>query len=143
MQFAFRVYYTLYMFLLELLIVTMCLHPKTDIVNSIATNAHDWDITDDCNYLYQIKNIDSDDLVTIQINIRGILSKLSLLKNLIDNSTADRCPDVIIVSETWLTPTSPSVKITGYKFVHKCRQDRKGLPINLCTNVGKIEKEVV
>ena len=104
----------------------MCLHPKTDIVNSIATNAHDWDITDDCDYLYQIKNVDSDDLVIIQINIRGILSKLSLLKNLIDNSTANRCPDVIIVSEMWLTPTSPSVKIPGYKFVHKCRQDRKG-----------------
>ena len=114
------------MFLLELLIVTMCLHPKTDIVNSIATNAHDWDITDDCDYLYQIKNVDSDDLVIIQINIRGILSKLSLLKNLMDNSTADRCLNVIIVSETWLTPTSPSVKIPGYKFVHKCRQDRKG-----------------
>ena len=95
-------------------------------VNSIATNAHDWDITDDCDYLYQIKNVDSDDFIIIQINIRGILSKLSLLKNLIDNSIADRCPDVIIVSEMWLTPTSPSVKIPGYKFVHKCRQNRKG-----------------
>ena len=114
------------MFWFELLLVIMCLHPKTDIVNSIATNAHNWDITDDCDYLYQIKNVDSDDLVIIQINIRGIMSKLSLLKNLIDNSIANRCPDVIIVSETWLTPTSPSVKIPGYKFVHKCRQDRKG-----------------
>ena len=54
------------------------------------------------------------------------MSKLSLLKNLIDNSIADRCPDVIIVSEMWLMPTSPPVKIPGYKFVHKCRQDRKG-----------------
>ena len=114
------------MFWFELLLVIMCLHPKTDIVNSIATNARDWDITDDCDYLYQIKNVDSDDLAIIQINIRGIMSKISLLKNLIDNSIADRCPDVIIVSETWLTPTSPSVKIPGYKFVHKCRQDRKG-----------------
>ena len=114
------------MFWFELLLVIMCLHPKTDIVNSIATNARDWDITDDCDYLYQIKNVDSDDLAIIQINIRGIMSKISLLKNLIDNSIADRCPDVIIVSETWLTPTLPSVKIPGYKFVHKCRQDRKG-----------------
>ena len=114
------------MFWFELLLVTMCLHPKTDIVNSIVSNAHDWDITDDCDYLYQIKNVDSNDLVVMQINVHGITSKLSLLKYLIDNSIADRCPDVIIVSETWLTPTSPSVKIPGYKFVHKCRQDRKG-----------------
>ena len=104
----------------------MCLHPKTDIANSIATNARDWDITDDCDYLYQIKNVDSDDLAIIQINIRGIMSKISLLKHLIDKSIADRCPDMVIVSETWLMPTSPSVTIPGYKFVHKCRQDRKG-----------------
>ena len=32
----------------------------------------------------------------------------------------------IIISETWLMPTSPTVKIPGYRFVHKCRQDRKG-----------------
>ena len=104
----------------------MCLHPKTDIANSVAINAHDWDITDDCDYLYQVKNVDSDDLVIIQINIRGILSKISLLKNLIENSIAGRSPDVIIISETWLTPTSPTVKIPGYRLVHKCRQDRKG-----------------
>ena len=68
------------MFWFELLLVIMCLHPKTDIVNSIAKNARDWDMTDNCDYLYQIKNVDSDDLAIIQIIIRGIMSKDKLAK---------------------------------------------------------------
>ena len=114
------------MFLFVILFVTMCLHPKADIVNPVIANTHDWDISDDCDYIYQVKNVSTDDLVILQINVRGILSKISLLKDLIDSSVADRLPDVIIMSETWLTLTSPSVKIPGYKFVHKCRLNKKG-----------------
>ena len=82
-----------------------------------------WKITD---YIYNIDHVDNDDFVVIQTNVRGILSKQSLLTDLLESSVKNRLLDVVLISETWLTPTSPDLVIPGYKFVHKCRHDRKG-----------------
>ena len=38
----------------------------------------------------------------------------------------NRKPDVVLLSETWLTPMSPPVCIPGYDFIHRCRQKKKG-----------------
>ena len=38
----------------------------------------------------------------------------------------DRSPDIIIISETWLTPFSPEIKIPGYEFCHKDRNTKRG-----------------
>ena len=37
-----------------------------------------------------------------------------------------RLPDVVLLSETWLTPTSPPVVIDGYDLVHRCRTHKRG-----------------
>ena len=104
----------------------MCLHPRIDLGISPTFSDIDGDIEDDCDYVYQVKNIDNEDLTIIQINIRGMLSKRSLLLNLIETSVENSTPDIVVISETWLTPNSPMISIPGYNFVHKCREHKKG-----------------
>ena len=48
------------------------------------------------------------------------------MTDLLESSVKNRSPDIVLISETWLTPTSPELVIPGYDFVHKCRQDKKG-----------------
>ena len=119
------VLYDVYMFVL-LIVLTMCLHPRIDVELTEHNNNPDWEIVDNCDYIYHIDNVQNDDFVVIQTNVRGILSKQSLLMNLLENSVKNRIPDVVLISETWLTPTSPTPVIPGYNFVHQCRQDKKG-----------------
>ena len=68
----------------------------------------------------------TDDLVVLQLNIRGVLSKTTLLTHLLNSCIEGRHPDIVLLSETWLTPNSPPVNIGGYSFVHKCRKNKKG-----------------
>ena len=107
-------------------VLTMCLHPKMG-VNLLGNDVdRDWMIEDNCDYIYNIDHIQNDDFVILQLNVRGILSKQSLLIDLLESSVRNRPPDVVLISETWLTPTSPNLMIPGYNFVHKCRLDKKG-----------------
>ena len=108
------------------LLFAMCIHPRIDYGVSPTTGTPDWDVNDDCDYVYQVRNVSKEDLIVIQINIRGILSKRSLLLDLIENSVQNGTPDIVIISETWLTPTSPTISVPGYKFVHRCREHKKG-----------------
>ena len=114
------------MFLLFILLFIMCIHPRTNLGDMTKITTSDWDVNDDCDYVYQVKNVCKEDLVVVQINIRGILSKGSLLLDLIETSVQNGTSDIVIISETWLTPTSLTISIPGYKFVHKCRQHKKG-----------------
>ena len=66
------------------------------------------------------------DLNVIQLNIRGINSKITELIHLIDHSLKDSPPDIIALCETWLTKDSPTPNIPGYEFVHKCRLHKHG-----------------
>ena len=66
------------------------------------------------------------DLVVLQLNIRGISSKKTELLDLIDTSVQGRQPDVLLLSETWLTPYSPKILIPGYELFHQDRIDRRG-----------------
>ena len=104
----------------------MCLHPKIDLDNSLIRDVPNRDIDDDCDYVYYVKNVEDEDLTIIQLNIHGILSKRSLLLDLIETSVENGTPDIVIISETWLTPTSPTISVPGYKFIHKCREHKKG-----------------
>ena len=45
---------------------------------------------------------------------------------MIDDTVQNRHPDLILLSETWLTPFSPSVSIPGYEFYHLDQQHKKG-----------------
>ena len=107
--------YIVYMLLLVCVNFIMCLHP---IVNRTLSNCHDkytnvsLDEFDNCDYVTRI--------------IRGISSKRTQLMNLIDTAVHDREPDLILLSETWLTPFSPAFSIPGYELHHLDRKNKKG-----------------
>ena len=69
---------------------------------------------------------DLDDLVIVQLNIRGIQSKLSEFKLLLNNIVCKDQPDVILLCETWLQRSLPDPKIPGYEIVWKDRTNKKG-----------------
>ena len=66
------------------------------------------------------------DLSVIQLNIRGLSSKVNDLKYLIDHVQLDGHPDILLLCETWLTKQSPLVNIPGYSIYRKDRNNKKG-----------------
>ena len=86
------------------------------------------DILDSCEYIDYEDNwpCQNTDLLVLQLNIRGAQSKLNELKYLIDNNPCKRMPDVILLCETWQTPSSPSINIPGYKTFAHTRSNKKG-----------------
>ena len=116
------------LFVLLVLSCTMCLHP----IDRTLSNCYDkykkvaLDEFDNCDYVTCVTDITNNDLVVIQLNIRGLSSKCSQLLDLINSTVQHKDPDLILLSETWLTPYSPTFKIPGYEFHHLDRQNRKG-----------------
>ena len=132
-MYCFMLYYFTPVYMLSLLIIsygTMCLHPKTrrfDPLDSETTTVcNSLDEFDSCDYVSGQYCSRTSDLCIVQLNIRGICSKQSQLKNLINTCVKDRSPDIIIISETWLMPFSPEIKIPGYEFCHKDRKSKRG-----------------
>ena len=81
---------------------------------------------DNCDYVTHITEVSNNDLVVLQINARGIGAKRRQLINLIDESIENSQPDLILISETWLTPFSPIFSIPGYEFYYLDQQNKKG-----------------
>ena len=81
---------------------------------------------DTCDYIHSVKYEHQDDLIVMQLNVRGLYSKISVLTNLLSSCVDGRLPDVVLLSETWLTPASPPVIIPGYDLVHSCRPHKRG-----------------
>ena len=84
--------------------------------------------TDDCMYEDLTRNIecDSSDLSIIQLNIRGLSSKLGDLNYILNNSFKNRHPDVVLLCETWLSKNSPKPTISGYSIERTDRSGKKG-----------------
>ena len=125
-------------YMLPLLIIsycTMCLHPLTrrfDSLNREITSIRDsLDEFDSCDYVNGQFCSCISDLCIVQLNIRGICSKQSQLKNLINNCVKNRSPDIIIISETWLTPFSPEIKYQVMSSVTKI-VTQKGEVVSPC-----------
>ena len=112
--------------LLVLLVVIMCLHPKLDLYrNETTIDVADLEQFDTCDYLHPVKNVHPDDLIVMQLNIRGLYSKIPLLTHLLSSCANGRSPDLVLLSETWLTPASPPVVVPGYDLVlHLAQQAR-------------------
>ena len=113
------------LFVLKTLVSKMCMHPTIDKNLSKLYNKYEnvvLDEFDNCDYVHKILDADCNDLVVMQLNIRGIGSKRSQLIDLIDCSIQNRTPDILLLSETWLTPFSPMITIPGYDFY---RQDKR------------------
>ena len=83
---------------------------------------------DACDYLDIDDKIDvsNNDLFILQLNIRGMYSKLNRLKSLIEERTEGKYPDIILLCETWHSKNSPTPEIEGYNSVHKYREHKKG-----------------
>ena len=47
----------------------MCLHPKSDVDLARNDTQPDWDIYDNCDYIYNIDRVQNDDFVIIQTNV--------------------------------------------------------------------------
>ena len=66
-------------------------------------------------------------LTLIQLNIRGLLSKTTLLKELLSKNLGNIQPDVILLCETWLnTNNFGSVDIPNYKLIGNVRNGKIG-----------------
>ena len=100
----------------------MCLHPVLDRRLTTLYNKYEnvsLEEFDTCDNVHQITDVVPSDLVVIQLNIRGIGSKRSQLFDLINNSVQQTHPDVLLLSETWLSPFSPKLVVPGYELYHK------------------------
>ena len=86
----------------------------------------DLDQYDNCDYVECVPVKSPGDLSIVQLNIRGIGSKINELKTLIDHSMENSVPEIVLLSETWLTPISPILSIPGFEFVYNPRKDKKG-----------------
>ena len=85
--------------------------------------------TDSCDYEDSTKDYSwtDCDFITLNINIRGLYSKLSDLNALIQRvELGGTPPSVITISETWLTKHSPMFTVPGYKIYRNDRQHKKG-----------------
>ena len=117
--------YLLFFFLLH----TMCLHPKLDSrLTTVYDKYENVDLAefDNCDYVDKVTNVTDNDLTVMQLNIRGIGSKQTQLLDLIDNSIESKELDVILLSETWLTPFSPNLNIPGYTLYRQDQIQKKG-----------------
>ena len=106
----------------------MCLHPKmvktvkTDLLDRPIIHSNYCTFTDNCDYM-SVDNqlmIEDTDLAILQLNIRGLGSKIEKLKKLLDESFKNKRPDILILCETWLNKSSPHVTIPGYH-KYECR----------------------
>ena len=87
----------------------MCVHTIDRGLDSLERKVVDFlgaelDQFDNCDYVEHAPSKSTGDLTIIQLNIRGIGSKISDLKFLIDHSMEDSVPEIVLLSETWLTP---------------------------------------
>ena len=60
-----------------------------------------------------------DDLTVVQLNIRGIQSKICEFKLLLNQILKTDQPDIVLLCETWLQPSLPDPHIPGYQMVRK------------------------
>ena len=62
----------------------------------------------------------------MQLNIRGLLGKLSNLKDLVNRVSCGKKIDIILLCETWQNKNSPTIAIPGYNYVYKSRKHKMG-----------------
>ena len=108
----------------------MCLTPRTyvDNLNRIES-FKPYDVDHDfCDYVDvgESISISSSDLGIMQLNIRGLYSKIDKLKSLLNECTLGKQIDVILLCETWQSKTSPIPKLDGYSYIYKHRQHKLG-----------------
>ena len=108
----------------------MCLKPR-QIVDSLnrdikyETYTEELDCCDYIDYGDAIP-VDPNKLVIVQLNVRGLYSKLDQIKSLLNVITLDKAPDVLMLCETWQSRNSPVPNLPGYQYVYKARMHKLG-----------------
>ena len=112
----------------------MC-YSKLNSISSNLGNLFDSSVfceTDDtCDYLdldacMQLKD-DPNSLTLIQLNVRGMIGKLTGLMHLINNSVGKAKIDALMLCKTWLNQTNyPRASIPGYKLIGYIRSGKLG-----------------
>ena len=114
------------------------------IINDINNIELGYNSIDNCEYIDydSVGNIKTSqkDLPVVQINTRGIKSKLDELDTLISDL---KDPDIIIISETWLKKGEENfIKIKGYKFEGIPREHKKVGGVGFLIKKGLIYREM-
>ena len=94
-----------------------CIRGRDQLRQDILETDFTIDLPDNCDYV-ECNNsviINDDDLSFLELNVRGLYSKLPYLLQLIDSVSSGRSPDVLLLCETWLTKHTPAFNIPGYK----------------------------
>ena len=108
----------------------MCLKPKQTVDNLnrdvvYETYTEELDKCDYVDYGDSIK-VNGNDLVVMQLNIRGLYSKLARLKDLLNVAIVGKKPDILLLCETWQSNNSPLPILDGYELVCKNRTHKLG-----------------
>ena len=96
------------------IIIVMCFHPNFCFLHQNNFTLHnkvsiDNDLNvryssneDKCDYVQpeEVIKVNKSDLVVLQLNIRGLSSKVAEFKSLLEKLTDNKKPDVILLSET-------------------------------------------
>ena len=109
-------------------IFVMCFHPNLHFLHQNNFTLHNKSDTDNdmnvryssnedkCDYVQpeEIIKVNESDLVVLQLNIRGLSSKLAEFKRLLKNLADSKKSDIILLSETWLNKSNPKISLPGY-----------------------------
>ena len=110
--------------------VYMCLKPR-QIVDSLnrdikyETYNEELDCCDYVDYGNAIP-VDQNELVIVQLNVRGLYSKIDQIKSLLNVVTSKKKPDILMLCETWQSKNSPVLTLLGYEYVSKARMHKLG-----------------
>ena len=85
------------------------------------TNCIGFELTDTCDYIDIVDTLDIDvnitDLVIVQLNVRGLISKQKDLSRLLLRIMGNHKIDLVILCKTWLTRESESrLNMPGYTY---------------------------
>ena len=119
--------------------VNMCLTPRIELrseINASNLKLDNTDLVDNCDYIDwdHIDNLNKETtnkLTVVQLNIRGIKGKYYDIIDLINKLNSS---DVIILCETWLKTNDTQPQISGYDYIGKSRQNRKGGGVGFLIN---------
>ena len=102
----------------------MCVHKQRYVRDIQLDNS----LEDNCEYVDVDKAIESDssDLTILQLNIRGLNSKIGDLNQLINSVQSNGHPDILLLCESWLKSTSPKPTLEGYNIERSDRKWKKG-----------------
>ena len=105
------------------------------------TDCFKTEFEDDCDYLSLEETQDIKltvaDLVVLQLNCRGLISKQKDLSQFLFELLGENKVDIVILIETWLTPESVKrLSVPGYSYYGKTRKNRKGGGVGFLISEG-------